>query len=270
MDLTAATEFLYASADPLLVARAQAVLEAAPAPEAVMAQLAALQNADGGWPFELSAGRPSAVDESARMLLVLYDLDELGSALAERTQAWLVAQQSPRGWWREPTALSAYNPPLWSDPESDAALVYTTARAAAALSVLGENLIELDSAMNWLQGQVAPTGLLPGFRIVATAWAVPAFVAVSHRDTRSVKRMIAGLGNALSPEWDAPLLSTLLSTLALARFPRATRVITRALEQVSALQLSSGAWPNEDGAPDAEVTFQIVRAARWFGLRAAV
>ena len=115
--------------------------------------------------------------------------------------------------------------------------------------------------------QVASNGLLPGFRIHATALAIPALVAVAHRETRSVRRMVGGLGDQLSAEWDAPTLNAVIGSLAAAGFPRATRVIERALPLLSKLQRPDGAWPDEQNQPDGQLTFQIISAARRLGLR---
>lgn len=266
MQILQAGELLLEADDPLIRARAAALLEAAPAPAAVLDALGAQQNPDGGWPLQGVAGNPSCVDDTVTQLLTLAELDECAHPLAERGVAWLVAQQG-NGWFREPAALSSYAPPLWADPEAEAALAYTTARALAALATLEMEPIALDNATLWLQGQIGSNGLLPGFRVVATAWALPGFVALTHRETRSVKRMVGGLAQALTPEWDAPLLTTVLYALVLAGFPRATRLILRMLDQLSALQLPSGLWPDEEGQPSLALTMQIVRAARRLGLR---
>ena len=267
MDLSRAIEALYASNDPLIEARTKAVLEAAPAPDAILEALAAQQNEDGGWPLNGVQGQPSSIEDTTSMLLLLLELDEQGHAMVEQAERWLVARQAPRGWLREPQDLIAYQPPLWADPESDAALVYSTARAATVLVLLGGHDLVLDGAVMWLQSQLGGSGLLPGFRIVTTAWALPACVHFTHQETRPIKRMISGLGDALSPEWDASLAGTTLTCLSLARFPRSLRLTERVIDLLSAQQRPDGTWLNDAEQPDLSLTLQIVRAARRFGLR---
>lgn len=267
MHIANAIRFIQSSPDLLIRARFMALSEAAPAPETVINALAATQNADGGWPLEGIAGRPSTLHDTCRMLTNLIELDEVESAPAQRARAFLVGKQLPRGWWRESGQITQYNPPMWMDAEADAALPYTTALCAATLAATDAELLAVDQAVAWLQGQIAPTGLLPGFRIHATAWAIPAFTAISHRESRSVKRMVGGLGDLLSPEWDASSLGLVLTALSQAGFPRATKLVERGLKLLTPLQAPDGSWPDEDGQADANLTLQIIRAARRFGLR---
>lgn len=269
MHIANAIRFVQSNPDPVIRARLAALIEAAPAPGEVVELLAAAQNTDGGWPFAGVAGRPSSLYDTCQMLTGLIELDEVGSAPAERGRAFLLARQSPRGWWRESASLAEFELPLWLDPEAEGALVYTTAVCAGTLAGTDDpaDLLAVDQAVGWLQPQVAPNGLLPGYRAFATAWALPAIATVAHRESRTVKRMVGGLGDLLSPDWDAPMLGMLLAGLSQAGLPRATKVVERALQMLTKLQRPDGAWADEHGAPDANLTLQIMRAARRFGLR---
>ena len=267
MDLALATNYIKTRGDWVVQARLAALTKAVPASDLVLQALAAGQNPDGGWPLRGVAGRPSSLYDTCRFVSALLELDEGESEMALRARAFLVARQHVRGWWRESAALAPFDPPLWMDANSDAAMVYLTALCAATLAATEAELLALDQAVAWLQGQIAPTGLLPGFRIFATAWAIPAFTAIAHRETRSVKRMLNGLGALLSPEWDASSLGTLLAALSQAGFPPELREVERALKILTRLQQPDGAWLDEDEKPDAHLTLQIMRAARRFGLR---
>lgn len=269
MNIAHAIRFVQSSPDPVLRARLAALIEAAPASEAVIASLAAQQNLDGGWSFGGVAGRPSSLVDTCQMLNSLVELDEISSAPAERGRAFLLAQQSPRGWWRESASLAEFDLPIWLDPEVEGALVYTTAMCASTLAGTDdpEDLLAVDQAVGWLQPQVAPNGLLPGYRAFSTAAALPAITAIAHRESRTVRRMVGGLGDLLSADWDASMLGMLLAGLSQAGLPRATKVIERALAMLTRLQRADGAWADENGAADAALTLQIIRAARRFGLR---
>jgi hypothetical protein len=269
MNIANAIRFVQSSSDPVMRARLAALTEAAPAPEAVIETLAAQQNPDGGWPFGGVAGRPSSLYDTCQMLISLIELDEVGSEPAERGRAFLLAQQSPRGWWRESARLIEFDLPMWLNPEIEGALVYTTAVCASTLAGTddAEDLLAVDQAVGWLQAQVSTNGLLPGYRAFSTAWALPAITAIAHRESRTVRRMVGGLGDLLSAEWDAPMIGMLLAGLSQAGLPRATKVVERALSMLTSLQRPDGAWPDENGAADVNLTLQIVRAARRFGLR---
>lgn len=268
MNLGQATRWIETNGDELLNARLAALLEGAPAPEPLLASIAAGQRPDGSWPFAGEPANPSSLHETCRMLQLLADLDAPEHPAAAAGRGYLSQTQSPRGFWREQQALAALQPPLWMDPESDDATIYTTALCAATLgAVENPDMLAVDQAVTWIQPQVASNGLLPGFRIHATALAVRALVAAAHRETRSVRRMVGGLGDHLSAEWDAPTLAVVIDSLGAAGFPRATRVIERALPLLSKLQRPDGAWPDEQNQPDGQLTWQIVRAARRLGVR---
>ncbi len=269
MNIAHAIRFVQSSPDPVVRARLAALVEAAPAPDEVIEILAVQQNSDGGWPFGGVAGRPSSLYDTCQMLISLIELDEVSSAPAERGRAFLRDQQSPRGWWRESASLAEFDLPIWLDPEVEGALVYTTAICASTLAGTDdpEDLLAVDQAVGWLQPQVATNGLLPGYRAFSTAAALPAITAIAHRESRTVRRMVGGLGDLLTADWDAPMLGMLLAGLSQAGLPRMTKVVERGLAMLTKLQRADGSWADENGASDANVTVQIIRAARRFGLR---
>lgn len=269
MNLQTAIDYVQSSDDPLLQAQLAAALEGAPASDTVVALVSERQNADGSWPYRNQVGSPPSLHETCRWLHTLAALDEAWNESAAHASAWLRDQQRPRGWWRETEALTQYDPPLWMHPESDDATIYTTALCANTLALIGEDedLLAIDKAVTWLQPQIASNGLLPGFRIHATALALPAFVAIGHAETRPVKRMLRGLSDALSDEWDTPMPALALAALAQAGFRRDARLVQRILNLLSLRQQPDGAWHNEDERPDAALTLQIVRATRRAGIR---
>lgn len=269
MQLSKAIHFIETHGTPIEQAQLAAMLEAAPAPDDVLADLIAPQHADGSYPYNGVKSNPASLQATATFIQTLIDLDEGEHDATTQAMNWLLTQQSPRGWWRESAALTMFEPPLWMDAESDAALVYTTALVAMTLAQLEDPMamVGVDTATTWLQGQIPITGLLPGFRIQSTSLAIPAFVAIGHRETRTVKRMVGGLGDLLSNQWDAPSLAILLTGLSVARFPRLTKIVERALTVLSKQQQPDGSWCNEDDQPNASLTLSIVRAARRFGLK---
>ncbi len=180
MNFEQASTFVATHGDELQQARLH-VLHTKRAALTLPQQLAATQNADGGWAYDLVAGRPSSLHTTAAVLQTLEDLGLLAEPAARHALAWMAAQQSKRGIWRESPALQAFEPPLWMDPNDTAADIYTTALCASTLALYSDDTLPPDRAVNWLQTQQGRDGLLAGFRVVATAQALPAFVEISGR-----------------------------------------------------------------------------------------
>lgn len=269
MNLQQAIEYVQNSNDALVQAQLAALLEGAPAPDAVIEAVRQRQNVDGSWPYASESGNPPSLHETCRWLHTLEALDAVGTDSAERARSWLRDQQHPRGWWRESDDLARLDPPLWMHPESDDGTIYTTALCANTLALLGEaeDTLAIDQAVTWLQPQIANNGLLPGFRVHATALALPAFVAIAHAETRSVKRMLRGLGDVLSDAWDTSMLALALIAVAQAGLDRHIKLVERLLNLLTQRQQPDGAWRNDDDQPDAVLTLQILRAARRVGIR---
>lgn len=269
MRIPEALQWIEQSGNVLAQAKITAMIEATRADDELLDQLAALQNDDGGFPLNGVAGRPSTLNDSCNIIRHFVELEASDHPAVAAASRFILDAQSPRGWWRENSNLAIYSPPLWMDSESDAALIYTTAVCSASLALLDnpEVNVAADKANTWLLGQIANNGLLPGFRVEATGWAMLAAVLLGHRESRPVKRMLGGLGDLLSTDWDAPSLAVMLNGAGIARIPRMTRAVTQAINLLRNLQQPSGAWLNEDGLPDPLLTAWIVRIVRRFGLR---
>ena len=266
IDIARARAFVDATGTAVDRARATALVDGA-APLETPAELRALQNADGGFPVGLVAGRPSALSPTCYILAWLRDLKLQESPEGQRALAFVAERQLPRGIWRERPDVMQYDPPPWMDPDSTAADIYTTALCASMLAVLSDDDLPVDIAATWLQTQQARDGLLTGFRAHSSWLAVPAFVQIFGQETRTTRRLIGGLGGILDSEWSGTMLAWMLQCLLDAGYTRRTEVVDRAWVQLGELQQPDGAFPPDEGEDPVQTTLQALDVARRFGRR---
>lgn len=209
-------------------------------------ELAALQNPDGGFPFDLQSGRPSTLHHTALALQWLQELGLAGDPVAHGGTTFLLSRQTRRGIWRESPGLLEHGAPLWMDAESAWADVHTTAVCAGRLAGRAEAELATDRAVAWLKTQQGRDGLLEGFKVFASAAALPAFAAMLGEDARATRRLVAGLGSVLQPDWTAAMLTATLAGLLAAGFGWRTEVVERAWLQLQALQLPDGSFAAAD------------------------
>ena len=143
---------------------------------------------------------------------------------------FVTKRQTRRGIWREAAELAAWELPLWMDATSPAADIYTTALCAGALAQYGGNELAVDRGVSWLQTQQGRDGLLPGWKLHSSWLALPAFVQVLDVQTRSTRRLVGGLGEALSSKWTGDMLAGCLSACLAAGYTLHTTLVARAWE----------------------------------------
>jgi prenyltransferase beta subunit len=233
----------------------------------VPSELQELQNEDGGFPVGMVAGRLSGLSPTCMALTWLRDLDLLNSDEAQRAIQFVVDRQTPRGIWRESPALQQYTPPPWMDPESPAADVYTTALCASTIITTSDDELPADLAVEWLQTQQARDGLLIGFRAHSSWLAVPAFAAIYGPETRSTRRLIAGLGAIFAPDWSAGMTAWMLQSLLDARYTRRTELVDRAWQQLRVVQQPDGSFGADEGDEPVQSTLQAIDVAQRMGVR---
>ncbi len=261
INIQSARTFVETTGTALDRARLAALLDRV-VPPTVPEAIQALQNTDGGFPVGLVAGRPSALSPTALALTWLRDLQLIESSEAQRALAFITARQAPRGIWREHPEVLQFNPPPWMDPDSTPADIYTTALCANTLAVLGDDELPVDVAVAWLQTQQARDGLLTGFRAHSSWLAVPAFERILGQETRATRRLIAGLGMNLSPEWSPAMLAWMLQSLLDAHYTRRTELLNRAWLMLNDAQQPDGSFVAEEGEDPVQTTLQALDVAR--------
>jgi hypothetical protein len=245
IDIQKGREFVQTHGTPIERARLAALLDGL-RPAAIPPELHALQNPDGGFPYMLIAGQPSTLNHTAKVLEWLADLGLDNDPVAGGAIAFLRARQTLGGIWREDRMLQHEDLPLWMDPDSTAADVYTTALCGAALFKDETAIIQIDRAVTWLQTQQGRDGLLPGFKLQASAMALPVFENLLGDASRHTRRLVAGLGRALTPDLDGGLLAELLFRLRQAGYGFHTEVVVRAWDLLQASQAPDGSFTSEE------------------------
>jgi prenyltransferase beta subunit len=231
-------------------------------PRDVPPDLAVLQNPDGGFPYDLQTGRPSSLNHTSLVLQWLRDLQLGESEPANGAYAFILSRQTRRGIWREDPEIRAFDPPLWMDAESAAGDVYTTALCAGALLDHPNAAVGVDRALAWLQTQQGRDGLLEGFKLHASWLAVPSFAELLGLEARATRRLVAGLGEALSDEWTPAMLASMLRCLLDAGYTLRTEVVSRAWLRLQALQQPDGSFaPEDEGESAVSVTLTALGVA---------
>lgn len=262
MDLRRARTFVEDHGTPIERARLVALLDRR-WPEVVPPELAALQNPDGGFAYELRPGEPSTLHHTALVLSWLQDLHQGESATADGAYAFLLSRQTKRGIWRESRDLQRFELPPWMDPDSAAADVYTTALCATTLLTHEDAALAVDRGVAWLQTQQGRDGLLAGFKVHASSLAVPAFSDILGQDGRATRRLIAALGEALTPEWTPSMVAAMLQRLLDAGFSQRTEVVARGWELLQTMQAPDGSFASEDESEGpVAITLTVLDVAR--------
>lgn len=261
IDIEAARNFVETHGTALDHARLHAVLDGI-TPDEVPEVIRTLQNQDGGIALGFEGGRPSALSSTAHVLTWLQELNLIDSPEAQRALEFIAQRQTPRGIWREDPALQAYHPPPWMDPESTAADVYTTAICASTLVVTGYDELATEQAVDWLQTQQGRDGLLSGFKAHSSWIAVPGFATLLGHETRATRRLIAGLGQLLSDEWDSTMLAWMLQSLLDGGYTRRTEVVNRAWLLLNDRQQPDGSFGAEEGGDPVQTALQALAVAQ--------
>lgn len=260
IDINKGRAFVQEHGSPLERARLATLLDKAHS-TAVPPELHILQNPDGGFPYQLQSGQPSALNHTVLVLEWLTDLGLGDEPVAGGARAFLRARQTYGGIWREDRALQHEELPLWMDPDSTPADVYTTALCASALIGDVATVIQIDRAVTWLQTQQGRDGLLHGFKIQASTVALPVFADLLGEEARPTRRLVAGLGRALTPEWDAGLLAQLLFRLRQAGYGFHTEVVARAWDLLQAAQAADGSFATEEPEGNLAATIRALDIA---------
>src|SRR3712207_4760705 len=112
IDQQSARAFVQQHGTALQKQRLEALLDGR-LPQEMTPSLEAARNEDGGFAFDLHAGRPSALHTTAQALHWLFDLDLIDHHVSQAALRFLLDRQTPRGIWREHPDLQRFTPPAW-------------------------------------------------------------------------------------------------------------------------------------------------------------
>lgn len=265
--LSPAVAFIRDGGDELERGRLAGILgREQPDPKAIRV-LATRQNEDGGFPYQMIAGRPSAVAATAAALGWLHDLRHSASSQVERAAAYLLTVQRPDGTWEESPALVKYDPPPLARPGHNAGRLYATALAGCWLArLLGpghESVHGAASAVRssreqaWPEDEPLPIGVL----------AVALLAMTDGGASAAARSGMEALVRLPAEAWSADRLADLAAFCYAAGFAADEPLVAWALRRLAALQRDDGGWSSEHGADrEVDLSLRILGALLAYGV----
>jgi len=265
--LTTAIAFIRDNGDELERARLTGVLgRTRPDPKAARALLGR-QLEDGGFPFGMINGRPSAVTATATALQWMVDLRLLPSPHVERAIGFFLMTQRPDGSWDESPAVLKFDPPPHTRPGHPVGRAYCTALAGFWMTRLtGSRHDSVQRAAGYLRSM--RNGDRPPHEMLTIAILEVATLAmVEGRTADLVKSGVAALADVSEEHWDADALAAALAALYAAGFGVDEPVVAWAIPRLLALQRPDGGWSSASGHDhDVDVSLQALSALLAFGV----
>lgn len=246
--LTAAIAYVQENGDELERARLAGLLGRSRAEPKVARSLLARQNEDGGFPYGLIQGRPSAITATATAMQWMYNLRLLPSSYVERATAYLLTVQRPDGAWEESPAVLRFDPPALVRPGVPMARTYCTALAAAWMArLLGSRHDSVTRAATYLRA--SRDGGWPAEEPAhVTAQVAAALLMVDGPSSAATSAGLDAL-RRLAPEvWTADRLADSLNSLYLAGLSADDPFVAAGLPRLLTLQRPDGGWSSEHGA----------------------
>ena len=264
--LPGAVAFVRDNGDELELARLAGLLgRERPDPRAMRA-LSTRQNEDGGFPYLMIPGRPSAVTATSTALQWLQDLRLLRASHTERALAYLLTVQRPDGAWEESPALMKYDPPPLARPGHAAGRLFVTGVASLWLArLLGGRHDSVRRATILLRA--SRNGAWPDDEAVQVSVAVTAACAAAEGLTSPVAAAGLELLARVSPDsWSADRLVDLGVALHGAGFGTGEPLVTSALRRVVEMQRNDGGWTSEYGTDrEVDLALRALSALLGFG-----
>ncbi|MGH2398265.1 MAG: prenyltransferase/squalene oxidase repeat-containing protein [bacterium] len=240
-----------------------------PDPKATRALLTR-QNEDGGFPYQMVPGRPSAITATAAALQWMADLRVLRTPHAERAVAYLLTEQRPTGSWEESPALMKFTPPPLARPGDLAGRAYATALSAFWLSrLLGHRHEGVQRAFGFLR-KIRDDGW-PDDEPVQVSSLVTSLSALVDGPASSLAAAgVDALARRASDAWSADRLADVFGALYAAGFAGDVPLVAWGLRRLMGLQQDEGGWSSEYGADhDVDLSLRALRALLAFGISAA-
>ncbi len=269
--LTTAIAFIRDNGDELERARLTGVLGRT-RPDAKAARaLLGRQHDDGGFPFGMISGRPSAVTATATALQWMVDLRLLPSPHVERAIGFFLITQRPDGSWDESPAVLKFDPPPHIRPGHPVGRAYCTALAGFWMTRLtGSRHDSVQRAASYLRakrnGDRPPPEML-----TVDALEVATLAMVEGKGADLVRSGVAALADVGEEHWNTDALGAALAALYAAGFGIDERFVAWALPRLLALQRPDGGWFSASGSDhDVDVSLQALGALLVFGVPSAV
>lgn len=236
----------------------------------IVRTLSIRQNEDGGYPYGMIPGRPSAIISTATGLQWMSELRLTSAGFVDRAVAYLLSVQRPEGAWEETPAVIKYDPPAHVRPGQSGARTYCTALVTywlARLAGPGHDAVVRGAAHLRAQRFTAA----PASEPVATAVLVTAALALV--DGVSAPIVSAG-ANALSlipaDTWTADELVDLLGAFYGAQFAADHPLVAGGVHRLRAKQRVDGGWASGQSVDrDVDLSLRALGAMLAFGVAAS-
>jgi hypothetical protein len=230
--------------------RAEYLFQSVRDDEVPLRHLRRLQNEDGGFPYNLEAGRPSSVNETSGMLSLVAELDLGESDVGQRAVNYLFRVQRSDGGWDENPEISQFNPPRWDTPNSLNTRMWLTGDVTVHLVQLGyAESQHVKQAREFLLSHMDEKGKVEGPRI-ATWIAMAIFGMLEGIESPYVRKALDLVEGWLDeePDEDASFLCWYLECLSCAEAPREHVLVRKCLKKLMLMQDKDGGWKSADGA----------------------
>lgn len=267
MDIARAVAFIEEKGSDLERARLRRLLHGAPPEPSVILTLTALQNADGGFPYDVVPGHLSTINETLVALWWLEELGMLASPAAEQAIAYLLAVQKDDGGWDEDPALAQYDLPPWVSPGELRARLYLSSYTAYWLAVKGyATHPAFQKALAFLRQHQDERGKFYGY--LHTTWiATSVFLLAGQPYAAAARKGLQFLLDRPLADWADSQIAWALSCLGQAGLPKDHPFVAQCLAELPQRQRPEGSWASEDGENfDVGVTIGAVKAFKHYGL----
>jgi squalene cyclase len=237
-----------------------------PDPEVVKPLITA-QNKDGGFPFGMTMGNLSAIDQTLMDLGWLDELGMLESPTAEKSIHFLYASQKTDGGWDEEPELEQYPQPAWSKPGDMDSRLYLTANTAYWLAISGRtNRPNFHRALEFITGQQEKRG--EGFGYLQTSWiAASVFLMAGPRYAEEARKSIQFFMDKPIARWECAQIAWALNYLSAAGLPENHPFAVRALAELVQRQSQDGSWASEVSPTyTMDATIRVLKALGYYDL----
>jgi hypothetical protein len=268
MDVEPAFKFIDRFGSTLERYRAEYLFKSGRDDEVPLRYLRRLQNEDGGFPYNLEAGKPSSVNETSGMLSLVAELDLGESGVGQKAVNYLFRIQRSDGGWDENPDISQFSPPRWDAPNSLNTRMWLTGDVTVHLVQLGyAETQHVKRAREFLLNHMDEKGKVEGPRI-ATWIAMAIFGILEGRESPHVRKASDLVEGWLDeePVEDASFLCWYLECLSCAEAPQEDVLVRKCLKKLMLMQDKDGGWKSADGARyNVSTTINALKLLRQYG-----
>lgn len=271
MDFKAAVSFIEERGTDLEKARLRWILHGVQPDPDIVGPFLELQNADGGFPFRMEPGHPSALNHTHGALLRMDELGMLGSSPAQRALEYIINDQKDDGGWDENPRLAEFDTPPWGTPGDLRARVYLSSQSAFWLGAGGyRDHPAFQKALDYLIPHQEDSGRFRGF--LHTTWiASSVYLMAGDPYLEQMRASLDALMAVPVSEWVDSQISWALGCLGKAGLSKTHPFVERCLGALIRRFGAGGSWASEDGeSQKVGAALEAVKALKHYGMLSGV